>query len=259
MSDIDLGQSVRDVIAEAERRQAIYGTLAQNLRAIFPAAAMPAVEASAIESAHPRARRLLSTGRRKTLGRRQGASRKRQQRKGLAGVDVEDLLARVTVQLKLGPCRVSDLASALRIDSRRTKLALNMMQRAGVVVVKGFSRGARWSLKKTTPAARMPPAPVGEPRTLAEAVGGQSKPTVSTGGTSRAGMASPARADVVQRDAAILAQLRKGPATVGDLRKVMPKEADLDDEQQERACSNALSRLRLKGQIKATDDGWALA
>lgn len=251
MNDMDFGQAVRDVIAALEQKQATIGCLVQNLRIVCPAVGISVVEASAIESA-PSHRQLLSAGK---PGRKHG-KRAGRPRKGLAGVDVEDLLARVKAQLRLGPCKVSALTSALRIDSRRAKLALNRLRRSGLAAAQGRSRGAQWSLTKQ--------AAIGdfrnEHRTLAAAVEGQSKPTVSSAGTSRVGMESPAGADVVHaRDAAILAKLRKGPATIDDLRKAIPKEADLDDQQHGRACSNALTRLRLKGQIKQTEDGWALA
>jgi hypothetical protein len=251
MNDLDIGQSVRDVIASLEQKQAAIGGLVENLRIVFPGARIPVVEASAIAPSRPR--RLLAAGK---PGRKRD-KRARRQRKGLAGVDVEALLARVTAQLKLGPCRVCDLASALRIDGRRTKLALYMMQRAGTVVVKGFSRGARWSLKgapAVTPSPRQEPANsivrhALRTKTLADAV--HEKTTIDPPAD------SPGATGL--RDEAILARLKKGPARFSDLQAALPKEPWLTDEQHMKACNNALTRLRLKKLIKQTEDGWALA
>ncbi|MEO8679229.1 MAG: hypothetical protein ABI665_09300 [Vicinamibacterales bacterium] len=64
---------------------------------------------------------------------------------------------------------------------------------------------------------------------------------------------------VAARDHAILSRLKKGPTTSAALTDALPDEPDLTADQKIRACSNALTRLRLKGDIAATADGWALA
>jgi len=64
---------------------------------------------------------------------------------------------------------------------------------------------------------------------------------------------------VVARDAAIKARLKKGPATAVVLREALPAEPGMTEDQMVRACSNALTRLRLKKEITQVDDGWALA
>ena len=65
---------------------------------------------------------------------------------------------------------------------------------------------------------------------------------------------------IAARDQAILESLRRGAKNTVDLRAVLPAEPGQTEEQRERACSNALTRLRMKGQIKPVDGGgWALA
>jgi len=65
---------------------------------------------------------------------------------------------------------------------------------------------------------------------------------------------------VVARDAAILRELKKGTRAFAALCEVMPTEPGQTEEQRSRACSNALTRLRLKKEIRATDNGeWELA
>jgi hypothetical protein len=73
--------------------------------------------------------------------------------------------------------------------------------------------------------------------------------------------ATPATAEIVQaRDAAILGALKKGKKPFGTLRDAMPVEDGQDDTQRRQACSNALTRLRIKKQIRSTDDGeWELS
>jgi hypothetical protein len=73
--------------------------------------------------------------------------------------------------------------------------------------------------------------------------------------------ATPATAEIVQaRDAAILGALKKGKKPFGTLRDAMPVEDGQDDSQRRQACSNALTRLRIKKQVRSTDDGeWELA
>lgn len=70
----------------------------------------------------------------------------------------------------------------------------------------------------------------------------------------------PAAAGTVQaRDAAILNQLRKGPAATSALVDALPKEPGQSDEQRADACRNALTRLRVKKVIKQSERGeWAL-
>lgn len=71
----------------------------------------------------------------------------------------------------------------------------------------------------------------------------------------------PASEDVVKaRDAAILARLRIGPATLEQLVTVMPIEDGHVDSDRRAACSSALIRLRVKKHIRAVDGGaWAAA
>lgn len=95
--------------------------------------------------------------------------------------------------------------------------------------------------------------------------GGKRAPTksgpASTSTVKAAAPASPVGSDTIAaRDAAILDRLRKGPADSGDLRKAMPHEPDLTDEQRDSAYRNAMTRLRVKEKIRTAPDGrWRLA
>jgi hypothetical protein len=78
--------------------------------------------------------------------------------------------------------------------------------------------------------------------------------------TSRVGMNVPATSEVVvARDAAMLALLKKGPQPFAALLEAMPSEPGQTADQRQRACSNGLTRLRMKKVITATKDGaWEL-
>lgn len=67
-------------------------------------------------------------------------------------------------------------------------------------------------------------------------------------------------ATVKARDAAILRLLASGPKSVAVLRDGLPmEEGVVTEEQRQMACSNALTRLSIKKQVRKVEDGWALA
>jgi hypothetical protein len=267
MSEIDLGQSVRAVLAEAERRQAIYGTLAQSLRAVFPGAAEPIVDARAIEPV--RRRRLLKAGKPGPKPRRyrQPGERCVKENNNLGHPDPE-IVPRVIAQLRFGAGSVQEIAKALRLGKRAVKKALYHLAGEGRAIVKGRSPGARWSLK---PAA---PGPQAKETTAAAAAvgashnqGNKASPSITNlmprerrlGSGGSTADASLQTQRTLNRDKALLARLKKGPATTKELRAAMPEEPGLTADQYEKALSNALTRLRLKSQISAAENGWALA
>jgi len=63
---------------------------------------------------------------------------------------------------------------------------------------------------------------------------------------------------VKARDASILHALASGPKSAAVLRDGMPNEPGLSAEQRDMACSNALTRLGIKKQVRQVEDGWAL-
>lgn len=70
----------------------------------------------------------------------------------------------------------------------------------------------------------------------------------------------PASEAVVKaRDAAILARLHIGPATLEQLVTVLPAEPGESETDRQVACSSALIRLRVKKQITAAAGNWAIA
>lgn len=64
---------------------------------------------------------------------------------------------------------------------------------------------------------------------------------------------------VPARDAAIKLALKKGPLLPSALLDAMPRELGQTGDQRADALRNALTRLRLKKEIRQTDDGWTLA
>ncbi len=65
--------------------------------------------------------------------------------------------------------------------------------------------------------------------------------------------------EAIRRRDAILGLMKSGPVTHGELRRKMPKESGLSDEQQMKALSNALSILKSAGTIKRAGSNWVLA
>lgn len=61
------------------------------------------------------------------------------------------------------------------------------------------------------------------------------------------------------RDAAVLARLRIGPASLEQLVTVLPVEPDHDENDRLAACSSALIRLRVKKLITNVEGWWAAA
>lgn len=83
------------------------------------------------------------------------------------------------------------------------------------------------------------------------------KPETTRASTTATGTSTVA---IVQsRDGAILARLKKGPASASELRDAMPIEPSKTLAQRASDCQNALTRLRLKKLVKQVDEGWALA
>lgn len=96
------------------------------------------------------------------------------------------------------------------------------------------------------------------PRTAKKAAKRKPKRAISTDRAVES--AAPASTDaVLARDAAILGALKKGPKAFAALLEAMPSEPGQTAEQRVRACSNGLTRLRLKSQVKASGEGqWEL-
>lgn len=70
----------------------------------------------------------------------------------------------------------------------------------------------------------------------------------------------PASEDVVKaRDAALVARLRIGPASLEQLVTAMPTEDGQGDEDRRVGCSSALVRLRVKKLIRPVEGGFAIA
>lgn len=243
MNDTDIGQAVRDVIADLERKQIALGGLVENLRIVFPLAAAPSVDVIA-SAPH----RLLLPGKLR-LYRQPGQQCVRE--KGNLGHPDPDVVPRVVAQLRVGAGSVQEIAKALRAGKREVRKALYHLAGEGRAIVHGRSRGSRWSLKGASAVTPSPHQALADrivrnalqKKTLADAVQKQPSPDNST----------------LARDNAILERLNRGPSHFAELRDAMPKEPGLSDEQRTRACANALTRLRLKKQIKQTEDRWALA
>lgn len=80
--------------------------------------------------------------------------------------------------------------------------------------------------------------------------------TPATRATQKPGTRSSA---VEARDAAIRERLKQGPADTAELRATLPPELGETSDNRETNCRNALSRMRLRGEIQFTTDGrWAL-
>lgn len=62
---------------------------------------------------------------------------------------------------------------------------------------------------------------------------------------------------IAARDAAIMKALETGEKNAMQLQAVMPPEPGLTPEQRSDAYRNAMTRLRVKGLIRPTDNGWA--
>ena len=65
--------------------------------------------------------------------------------------------------------------------------------------------------------------------------------------------------NIQARDAAIKFALRTGPRPSSELIDALPREPGQTPEQRESALRNALSRLKVKKEIKQVAEGWALA
>ena len=102
------------------------------------------------------------------------------------------------------------------------------------------------------PATRRAPKPARRPEAPAPKVA-RKKPTTRQVDRPAVEPGSPAER-AQRRDDAILARLARGPLPYADLLSALPAEPGRTDEQRRRDCSNALFRLKTRGQIRQSDE-----
>lgn len=137
---------------------------------------------------------------------------------------------------------------------------------AAMEIMKGDIDNALATLRKLQGGQPAPPAAL--PRPLGARPTAPRKPREKVNGKANGNGHAPAAvmtretrqdAIVAERDATILAHLKHGEATRGELVKIIPVVPGQTDDQRAQNCGNAIMRLKAKKKIQQTDTGWALA
>lgn len=131
------------------------------------------------------------------------------------------------------PQRPVDLVDSVKLSAHRFKMAVQALERQGLVTITGATLSRRIAL--TTKGGQTAAAPAPAPAAAAAKPTADAPPSVT--------------AQVEARDKAMKARLRQGPATFDQLVQAMPDEAWASDEAKRAACKASLRRLSLRNEI----------
>lgn len=154
----------------------------------------------------------------------------------------EDRRAEILALLKGGPRPTREIARSLDLDRLVCKMALQRMQKVGLIGRVGVKNGQKWTLTRIADAIKPAPAAAATPLLRSKDVNA---------------------AFIEARDATVLAKIEhnNGVATIQELRKWFVTSAVAGsgtDAVKHEALQNALLRLKAKHQLARTGDTWSI-
>lgn len=226
-------QSIHDdLVTYREKVAAVIAALAAFLEMPPPGASSTTTSTSTPLTVVPPSPTVTTAGRGGRTVKKPSVSGLKPRTVGAPSTPASDDQAAILRALRAtSPQRPVDLVDHVKLSAHRFKMAVQALERQGLVTITGATLSRRIALTAKGGQTAAAPAPVPP----------AAKPTADAPPS--------ATAQVEARDKAMKARLRQGPATFDQLVQAMPDEAWVSDEAKRAACKASLRRLSLRNEI----------